>query len=468
MLSYRGAASSTARSGSTGTAILFGFALILICLLLGYVVGAGSGAGTVVVEASLVAVAAVLALVIPFEWLIVFALAAIVASDTHFGALHSPHSSYYYLRFLPLGMAAARALLMLTRKVETRFIPSRYLSPFWVLFAFLLVSSVRDHDAKLAFLRTASLGLVLLAFGLGIPAYMSRTRRPERLLHFVGGLGIVCVLAGLLSIPFTTSSIEPGGTQERVRGIFANPNTLGQLAMISFFLLFAWRLGSRHRRGLEVLMALSVVTVIFAGSRASAIGLAVGFLLLIYLRLLDVRWVFTAGLVVFTVVLLNSSLTGGLLRGTSDYRPQLWHRAIRLGMHAPWFGVGMGAVDRVFNKDRPYLESIGVFSSGSHNEYLRLFVAIGVVGACLAVLCILRLWVPAIRTVRADRSQMLIGVLAAAVIGTMANAVFEDGLFAFGDSAAILFWFIFFMLAFSLNQIRYVRDEADRALLQDS
>jgi O-antigen ligase len=121
-------------------------------------------------------------------------------------------------------------------------------------------------------------------------------------------------------------------------------------------------------------------------------------------------------------------------------------------MASPWFGVGMGGVDNVLNNPLVDPLSVLVGATESSNEYLRLFVAIGIVGAVLAVVALLALVIPAIKTAWHLPATSPLAPLVAALVAMMINEIFEDGLFAFGDSSAILFWFIFFMVAFAVHQ----------------
>jgi hypothetical protein len=390
----------------------------------------------------------------PFEWLVVLSIAAIVGADTIF-----PSSSgfYSYARFAPLGLVAVRALMFASAKsVRGRvMIPRRFLRPMVVLLAYISVDEFRDTDLRLGALRAVSMALVIVGYGVGVPAYVANGGSLQRLLRTVTAFMTLVVIAGLVSLPIVTTSTITQNGETRAQGIFDNPNTFGELAMLTFFLLMASsRCGAGRARVTRLCMALMVVAVLVSGSRACLLGMAAGFLMLALVRSLGNKWDVAALVGVPTGIYLATAFAPAFLRAGTDGRTELWHRALHIGMASPWFGVGMGGVDNVL--DNPIVDPLSVLvgATESSNEYLRLFVAIGIVGAVLAISALLALVIPAIKTSWQLPATSPLAPLVAALVAMMINEIFEDGLFAFGDSSAILFWFIFFMVAYAVHQTR--------------
>jgi hypothetical protein len=402
----------------------------------------------------IIAVLAALAVFARFEWLVIISFFATTLSDSQY----EPDGIHYtYLRFVPLGLVAVRVLIAYAVRGSSRLaLPRTLLGPFGIFFLFALASTAWALDVEMTALRAVTLGFVLVGFGIGLPVFLGDDRTLRRATERVVLLVAALALLGLLSYPFLSHTVlqyEPtrGLEVSRVRGFFKNPNTLGILAMLSFAPLLAWWREARRRRWtLGVLAVTVLVTLILTGSRASMLGVVASVLVyfLVYSRDLRSLGLALAGLTVaLGVVMQVPSVASGILRTDDGLRFELWRRAFDLGMRAPLVGQGFGSTDNIFLADKPYLASMGVFSAGSHNEYLRLFVAVGGVGVLMVLYGFGNLLLQAVRWLRRQpHSALTVGVLGA-VVGSLVNAVFEDGLFAVGGAPAIPFWFYVALIA---------------------
>jgi O-antigen ligase len=321
--------------------------------------------------------------------------------------------------------------------------------------------------------RTLSMAFVIVALGLGLPNYLATETRLNLAIRLVivlmGGL----VLLGSIGIGGVGDVIFQESSYLRLRGVFGNPNTQGLISMLVFYpLVWWWRTESNRgrRAALGLLACAWAVLVVLAGSRASFLGLVGGAVILLWLYgRTSRRYSFVLVLVVVSGLVLESQLPAFsrafMIRNderaaASMYelpvvdRPYLIRRGIELGMRSPVWGVGFTASDRVFEQDRPYLISQGVYVSGSHNSYVRLFVDLGVVGLIFGlsifVLVLGRVLV-APTNIRRDTT---VALMTAAVTAGLTNAFFEGWLFGFGNSSTLPFWFFLAVIPIRMSQLR--------------
>jgi O-antigen ligase len=394
---------------------------------------------------------AIAALVVPIEWLLMMNVVAFILADTYFDLRGL---NYQYTRFVPLGMFAIRALLPSTlRRVRTYMLPGFFLKPFGLFFLMALLSATYDKfDPGATLLRALTMGFMLVAFGVGLPAYLTDDRRLRRGLHSILGVLALSIVVGWMAIPIESRSLFHVGDYSRVRGIYLHPNTLGLMAMLTFFPVFGWRLETPKgkRWPFTITLFALLMAILASGSRASIVGLVTGAIDFLRFRPLNTRSkVFLILLCVFAFTMLFGlpQFSPGMLRTDTGWRFELWQRALHLGQESPLLGSGFGSTNRVFSDDRPLLTRQGIYAGGSHNEYARIFVGVGAVGLFLALLGFGWVLFKAVRVIRAEKNPVIPVSLLAAVVSGLTNAIFEDWIFAFGGAPAFPFWFFLAFLA---------------------
>jgi O-antigen ligase len=269
----------------------------------------------------------------------------------------------------------------------------------------------------------------------------------------------------------------------RVRGFFNNPNTQGLIAMLIFYpLVWWWRTepeGTR-RVALGALVIAWGGIVLLAGSRGSLLGVVGGGVVLLALYG-SVATRYSVPLVIALLIAVGALQLVApefgrafLIEGTDTSqaaqdstaqldRPFLIQRGIELGMRSPIWGVGFTASDQVFNEDHPYLISQGIYISGSHNSYTRLFVDLGVVGLLVAApIFVIILGHVLVAPPRIKRDPT-VAFMTAAVIAGLINAFFEGWLFGFGNSSTIPFWFFLALIPLRMTQLREADEQAAQA-----
>jgi O-antigen ligase len=383
-------------------------------------------------------------LALQYEIILLLCMACVLLADSYY----VPDGiNFYYTRFLPLGMLAVRSLMaMAIHRVKTEMLPGIMLRPFGIIFVLALLSTLYDKiNPRMSLLRALSMGLMLAGLGVGIPTCMGDDRRLRRGLYVLLLLLVGFIVPGFLTSPFNPRATLRLAEYARIGGFFTNPNTLGVMAMLTLFPLIWWYYeASRRTRGfLALLIVLVLLSLFFSGSRASLIGAlveAVTFVIFIrinYRTKAMLIFLCAAVLVIYAAV---PELKPAIMRQDYGWRPELWKRAFELGLQSPWYGIGFGSTEQLFEIDKPYMVSMGVPSAGSHSEYIRLFVALGAPAVGIILFGFITILVKAAVVVHRMENNMLPLCLMCAVIGGLVNAVFEDWIFSFGGAPTIPFW----------------------------
>ncbi len=230
---------------------------------------------------------AVVALVMPIEWLLMLNVAAFILADTY---LDLRSLNYHYTRFVPLGMFAVRALLpSVLQKVRTYMLPDFFLIPFGLFFVMALVSASYDKlDPSGTFLRALTMGFALVAFGIGLPAYFTDDQKLRRGLHSILTVLALSVVGRVDNNSIESKTVLHLGDYSRVRGIYVHPNTLGLMAMLTFFPILGWRMETPRgkRWPLTIVLFALLIALLASGSRASFAGLVSGAIVLLTIEVL--------------------------------------------------------------------------------------------------------------------------------------------------------------------------------------
>jgi len=151
------------------------------------------------IVAMVVVIAIVLTLAARLEWLMILAIVTIMFADTTLFPSETDSAVYFYARFVPLGLVAIRALLSGRGRSGINSLPGLFLRPFGLLFLLSAFGTIYSEQPLKNALRAVSMLLVLISFGVGIPACMSNNEELRR------GLRLVVLLLGALPAwPYST------------------------------------------------------------------------------------------------------------------------------------------------------------------------------------------------------------------------------------------------------------------------
>ncbi|MGE5138912.1 MAG: O-antigen ligase family protein [Rudaea sp.] len=423
-----------------GLAIGFGYAVVyqsgLVYYLVLGAVAVGIGVATLILPIELLLVAAVLGGILADSWLV-------------------PRNLIFYSRFAPAALLSVRAALeLVVRRRRDWIIPWPFIVPaalFSVLAGFSTLYSVTSSTTLQ---RTATMASLFVGFGLAVPQSFDSSRRMEQGFRWVAAALALTVLGGIVIFGREQFGTMIEYSFVRLQGVFTNSNTQGLMAMVAFFAVLGWwhtEQSPSVRATLAMALVGLVIGVVTSGSRASMIGLMLGGLLFLWLRGRVSRANAFLVLLVLLLAIMFAFLDptfGRVLNYSGELdRVALWQRAFEIGSAHPILGVGFGSSDRLFYGDVPYLQSLGIFTAGSHNSYLRLFVDLGVVGLLIGLSIFAAVFMTLMFAPGEIRGDGLAAALAGGVMGGLVDSFFEDWLFGFGSAATPATWLFVVLLA---------------------
>jgi O-antigen ligase len=392
-------------------------------------------------------------LILPIRYLILLGVVGVGMGDSKL----VPYEFMYYLRFLPMGVLCLRTLTDLHLKRLSVKQPLLMAKIWLPLLGFALFSVMYALEPSLSIQRFLSAVFVLMGFGIGIPLYFPNLKKMVGVLDLIAFVMAVAILYSLFWAPRQELTSSYTQDRERLYGIFNNPNTLGILCMQLFFILIYLY----QKRKDEVLgkfifgvMIAVGIALVASGSRASALGLMVGLIVMTWRGSRIGRRPFPTVvrmvLILMSIFLLAGfffpTYFGSLFRSDSAGRSVLWERAWRLYEDGPFLGTGFGNGHIVFAADLAYLRSIGIYAPDPHNSFLQLLLELGFIGVGLAAFGFVVSLRRAIKYHRVFEDPELGTILLAVIVGSLVNSLFETWLFSFGNSATVPFWFFLGML----------------------
>lgn len=268
------------------------------------------------------------------------------------------------------------------------------LIPFFIL---SLISAFRGYEPILSISKSVSYVLVLF-IAIHHVDHLIRTYR-QYFLRDLLYLMLMVYAAGLVLIPvFPNLAFFDGGN--RFRGIFGNPNGIGDYCTLTFpIMLLGWRL---YRKSLPssfwLLLFGSFAMSLFLSFSRTALASVGLFLLLsnIHKRKLGFVLVFYAFLIPFLLVIfspqniiwvidqfgLSEELrVETLLDGSGRFFA--WQFALsQFDLH-PWLGRGFGFEEYLFKEFTPAWLAITGHQGHAHNSYISFLLNNGIVGSLI-------------------------------------------------------------------------------------
>lgn len=384
-----------------------------------------------------------LLLIVPIEIL----LLASVASGVLAASLFTEDNTYYYLRFIPNIVISVRVCMYLSTHRTTRiYLPVPILVPFGLLSIYALISALYSSSPVLSAQRALSMILALIAFGIALPAYLSQS--PLQLRQLILWLSLITASAVLLSTLDVVLLANAAQRNLRISGIFGNPNTLGVVALISFFpLLGYWtNIKGSKRIAMTGILVMLIIAVLLSGSRASLLGIAAGFVSMMLFASFNnksryrIVFIVLLGLILLFVLFTNPQLLTQSIGRTSDSgRLRLFDFYLSYGLETPLFGHGFNAITGsenfvIYNNNIPYL------TDNPFNSYLLLFIGLGTVGLILMIWGFGWIILRSLRTLTKLHHPWFFLCLLAGFIAGLVHALFESWLFAFGNAPTNPYW----------------------------
>jgi O-antigen ligase len=183
-----------------------------------------------------------------------------------------------------------------------------------------------------------------------------------------------------------------------------------------------------------VLMAVSIV---FSRSRGGMIALAAGllFVCMVLFQLQRHRrgllGILTASAVVGALVLMlgTDKILERLLETQDQYRFSIYLDTIRMALHRPFFGYGLGTFPHVYPQFQSFWTNL--FVNHAHNDYLELLSETGVVGFALIawmMISVFRVGFSKLRRGENDEGRLLTLAAMTGIVSLLVHSLFDFNL----------------------------------------
>lgn len=247
------------------------------------------------------------------------------------------------------------------------------------------------------------------------------------------------------------------------KAYFSNPNGLGMWLLT----IYPWIFMATKNKCLKFLdLSIFIILILFSGSRNSLLGLLL-FLIIYYtysfwsynkFRFYSLLWISTITSILIVLIFTSSNFSflddiaisytnKSLLSGREDR----WIATMQLISESFFLGVGKGYT----------LESLTGIDISPHNQYLNIFLQLGLIGIILFFLCVLSFWGLMFK----NKNKNIIRYLTAYFFSILFIQNFEVSLIQSNLSLVFPFWaFIGIALGIS-NKEREIYNEKNDLLL---
>ena len=272
---------------------------------------------------------------------------------------------------------------------------------FWLYLGLIIVSLSWSVDLEVSLYSTLKLVGTLL---IGI-SFAVRYHLKDQLNILAWTFGISAILSLVYGLVLPEQGIMAGSSlQGAWSGIYGHKNVLGRMMVMSSMVFFLSAISSfQYRWLLRSFLALSIVLVILSTSKTALVVLIT--LLVLFPLYRALRWSYSLVIPFFSIVIIAVSIVCLLLVSRLDYifaalgkdatltgRIPLWELVITKIAERPWLGYGYdgfwsgshGEANDIFLQLR--LIDLNWEAAHSHNGFLDMWLAFGLVGLVIATL----------------------------------------------------------------------------------
>lgn len=278
----------------------------------------------------------------------------------------------------------------------------RNIKLYCILISFLLIQivSVLINRGNI----NISAILVNIILFLGVFNITNKKQAKDSIQKFSYAVVIMSIVFGLISIifyflnyTFTFKGVNYGRLSKlEFSGIYANPNTLGIVALFSIILsliLFSIRKNKVERIILVLNTVAQIFLLIISDCNSALLGLIVFILCIIFFLIKNnyIKIVYSLAIIAPSVFFINKSYHNYKLMDYLNGRYDLWQAAIKVIKENLLWGVGNGnLVEAVKHTTKATLW--GIDGGGLHNIFLQIFTSNGII-AIIAFIIFMLLFV---------------------------------------------------------------------------
>jgi exopolysaccharide production protein ExoQ len=317
-------------------------------------------------------------------------------------------SKYEMAVQIPLYSAAAFFILLRLRTVWQSAWKTKWILALTVL----AVASTAWSPVPLFTLRRSVILVATTSFGV---YFGTRFAVEEQLRILARVCGIVVLLSFLFALFLPHYGIDPTFTNGSWRGVFAQKNSLGRVAVLSIivFLLVQFR---RRQWLAWAGTAGAFILLLFSKSATSVLVLASLLGILMVFKVFRSRFAFAVPVCSFGILalgILAVSITPDQLlhyvhrdAGLTG-RTRLWSLSLKAVARQPWFGYGFKSFWLgMKGASATLVQQLHWSPPSGHNGFLDITLEVGIVGLALFVIGYLLLWRRALQFLIRDRSHV--------------------------------------------------------------
>jgi O-antigen ligase len=345
--------------------------------------------------------------------------------------------------FLLMGCAGLLQFLKL-RMGKTDRIPIDFmLLAGFILFA--LLSSVYSIDQRISLERSLYF-VAFFAFLLGFYCWLQQSNQLHRVINLIFGFAVAGAAANLFLFLAWPDHVWWWAMDDRFKGFFNEPNSMGQFCMISYPICL-WKYSDSSPRFKWVVVttiAALAVTHVLTGSRSTMIASALGiFLWMVFSKRTLKRVLLFLGIGVVAIGLgqVNPSrFEREYGSGPTTGRTDLWEGAYALLKEKPLLGYGYEVEGKIFEDPRYHDPRFALWRGSArlpiHNGYLSMALGVGLAGfflwsAVLLLPFVKSMWLP-----RSDEKLLVISVMSMCLFVNSVESLITGG----RSLTAILYW----------------------------
>jgi exopolysaccharide production protein ExoQ len=329
-----------------------------------------------------------------------------------------------------------------SRSLLLRQMPAQFIL-LAAFLAYAMISITYSIDQRYTFVRSASF-VALLGFLLGFYSWAGNRYRLDLTLN-----AIYILIALITAINILTLIMWPDRAwfeDDRFRGLWDHPNTLGGFSMCAYPILI-WKYSRSELSKKWAAGALGIIVLglhVLTGSRGSLLAAAFGVCVWSITARKGLRLLVISAVVLIAGIAVMQFRPASFERDNSSAltdlngRDEFWDGAIALISEKPLMGYGYAVEGKVWSDPRfsrpGYRLWTGNARTSLHNGYLSVTVGLGVIG--FALWCVVLL-VPLWKTFAVPASDYKAVVLAVALPSLLLNFVETEI-----NGTADLFWIV--------------------------
>lgn len=378
------------------------------------------------------------------EWLLPLTIIAFMGSNIFYlSAIFS--SSIRWIIVIVLGIQ------VLLRK-EKKSVPPALLVTIYLYTLWCLTTGLWSEQSTLTIMKAIAATIVLFSCLFGAQTWFSARAEESQAMNYLGPFSMLTLAVAVLGYFFSPSPFSAYGM---FQGFTYNPNVFGAFAAMAstYFIWMAYKHRTEKKlRGFWlVVYSINFFALIMSQSRTAllmALCVLSGFLMVISVRnLLKFFYLISFFAIIFFVLVpaaKDKIISQVIYKGSTnvlDTREEVWSDSLEKAQEGGWFGGGYGVSIGAENW-------AGGFSANSYgrekgNSQLAVLEETGIVGFILyssMIFIILKEFYAGYRAAKSSDLKVAISLVMGAVIGMIAQSIFEGWWVALGSADAVLFW----------------------------